>query len=159
VAQIITGAFRTTAGAALEVEAHLLPPLQQLKQTALEAILRIRTTPLYEEMAPPEDNDMSQSPLNQSLSVLGSKHKVQLDWLERRQQDLLPSLLGALFSQRLALQRYTPRRTTRNCSANLYWPNCRHFRNGISAGSIHRTSPNWVRSKVHKELVQYSYLH
>ena len=88
--QIITGAFRTTAGAAVEVEAHLLPPMQQLEQTALEATMRIRTTPLYEEMTPSENNNSAQSALNQFSGILESKYNIQLNQLEKRQQHIVP---------------------------------------------------------------------
>jgi hypothetical protein len=68
ITQIITRAFRTAAAAALNVEAYLLSPQQQLEQTALEAVMRIRTT-LYGKMTSENNN---KSPLNQLSSVLKS---------------------------------------------------------------------------------------
>ena len=51
--------------------------------------MRIRTTPLYEEMAPSESNS-AQSPLDQFSSILENKYNIQLDRLEKRQQHIVP---------------------------------------------------------------------
>ena len=89
-AQIITGAFRTSAGAAVDVEAHLLPIPQQLDQTAIEATVRIRTSPLYTEMASTDHDSKNQSPLDQFSNMLQKKYSIPLDRVETRQQHVVP---------------------------------------------------------------------
>lgn len=64
---------------------------QQLEQTALKATIRIRSTPLYDNMARPYGHNNgarrtgrkrnTQSPLDQLSDILERKHSVQLDRL------------------------------------------------------------------------------
>ena len=88
-AQIITRAFRTSAGAAVEVEAHLLPARQRLEQTTLEALMHIRTSPLYEDIVTPRSNQ-DKNPLFRLSNTLVNKYNLQLHRLEKRRQYVVP---------------------------------------------------------------------
>ena len=69
-----------------------LPVQQQLDQTALEATMRIRSNPLYGDMARPRASQGcdAQSPLDWLSSMLERKHNVQLDRFEKRKPHVVP---------------------------------------------------------------------
>jgi hypothetical protein len=50
----------------------------------------IRTTPLFDEMAGPQNIPKLSSPLDQLSDILRKKHKVDLDKLKKRQQHVVP---------------------------------------------------------------------
>lgn len=89
-AQIVTGAFKTTAGSAVEVEAHIILAAQQLEQIVMETVMRIRSSPLYCDMAITRSGVTSRSPLERALGILEKKYKIQHDQLETRCPQVVP---------------------------------------------------------------------
>jgi ribonuclease HI len=82
-AQIITGAFRTTAANAVEIEAYLAPLDQQIEKTSLHATLRIASSPLYKSFES-DQKDSKKSPLYHHTKILRTHYKISHASLERR---------------------------------------------------------------------------
>ncbi|OQV10369.1 hypothetical protein CLAIMM_14382 [Cladophialophora immunda] len=86
-AQIITGAFRTTAANAVEVEAHLLPLDQQMEKLSLHSTLRLLSCP-----SRPVSVDVGrgrryskENPMSRHARVLQKRYQIHHLELEHRQ--------------------------------------------------------------------------
>ena len=87
-AQIIMGAFRTTAANAVEVEAHLLPIDQQMERSSLHSALRMLSCPAYNPLqVDPTDN--GQSPLHHHARLLHKHYGIDQAQLEYRRPHIV----------------------------------------------------------------------
>jgi hypothetical protein len=82
-AQIITGAFRTMAANAVEIESYLLPLDQQMEKTSFHSALRIISSPLYKS-AGLGHKDSKDSPLSHHTAELRRRYQINYIKLERR---------------------------------------------------------------------------
>lgn len=89
-APIITGAYRTTAGPAVDVEVHLLPVPQQLDTKHARSDHANRNN-AYAAMALCQDDNRIPSPLDRFSSILERKYSIQLDQLEKGQPRVVPA--------------------------------------------------------------------
>jgi hypothetical protein len=92
--QIITGAFRTVSGAALDVETFLLPAKQAMEEAIAKSMIRIRTGPTYPQIRKIRDS----VELNRGGGYRRSfKSRSPLDKLERRYMTKLgPTVMESL---------------------------------------------------------------
>ena len=87
-AQVITGAFRTAAANAVEVEAYLLPMDQQMEKISLQSTLRILSTPSYDSIVSTRENTQA-SQLYYHNRTLQKNYKVNPANLERRHPHII----------------------------------------------------------------------
>lgn len=86
-AQIITGAFRTTAANAVEVEAHLLPLDQQMEKRSLHTALRMlsgSSRPVLSDTGG-QGRYSKENPMSRHARVLQKRYRIQHADLEHRQ--------------------------------------------------------------------------
>ena len=88
-AQIITGAFRTTATNAVEVEAHLLPLDQQMEKLSLQTSLRIISGSTYNTIGLGQKGS-EKAPLSHHIRILRKHHKLNSTNLELRHPYIVP---------------------------------------------------------------------
>lgn len=77
-AQIVAGAFCTTAGAELDIEMHLLPMKQQMEKAIGHALLRIISHPMYPEITALRDHTCVNKRWASPLYRLMTRYKAQL---------------------------------------------------------------------------------
>lgn len=159
-AQIITGAFRTTAANAVEVEAHLLPLDQQMEKRSLHTALRMLSCPSRPVLAETEGQGryFKKSPMTSHARVLQKRYQIQHTDLEHRQPFIVtpwwkpPSVVIASTPDEAILQHNS---LCRNRNTTFLYTDGSGIHGHVGAAAVILSNPMSASSPVVQKKTQY----